>query len=399
MKKEYRLLMVLGAVTLLAACGKSNNSSKPTKPTSSKGGETSSVIENVSSSKEEAPHEHKFDGEGQIKTDPGCEKAGVMVYTCECGLQKTEPIPATGHKYGVTGKCTNKGCLENISGVDDFADVGGTLELQVADHKAYIEFETQCSVGYYFNEQSYELDAMDTTGDKRIIKGIHIYKENNLTVDLAPTFSNKAECFDGQDGTYYWEYWSEGCELEINTKYYVVFDIAESFTEKKVAITTMNVYAHDEGAPANVWFDTLDGTARYMNGCPNCDGEHQFMGYRKEEYIKIPDMKTIFLNEGMKIGDIKKVIKNKVGMGVELSFDSVYYMQDDTAVQMNDTSVIQNNVQFRMRMQFDLRKGFAFKYNDSMTGMQEGYGESSYTMWGTPTEETLKIDVPFMLSI
>ncbi len=383
MKKEYRLLMVLGAVTLLAACGKGNKPSKSSKP------ESSNAESSISS--EEIKHEHNFDVEGQVKLEPTCEKEGTIVYTCECGLQKTEPIPAKGHIYG--------GCLENISGTDDFTDVGGTLELEVADHKAYLQFETQCSVGYYFNEQSYMLNEMDTTGDKRIIKGIHIYKGDNLTTDIAPTFSTKAECFDCQDGTYYWEYWSEGCELEINTTYYVVFDIAESFTGKKVSITTLNVYAHDESVPDNIWFDTLDGTARYMNGCPNCDGQHQFMGYRKEEYVKIPDFKSVFLNEGMKIGDIKKVIKNKVGMGAELSFDSSYYMEGESPVEMTDNSIIQKNVQFHIRMQFNLRKGFAFKYNDTMTGMQEGYGDSSYSMWGSPTDDTLKIDVPFILSI
>ena len=44
--------------------------------------------------------EHTFD-EGKVTTEPTCTEAGVKTYTCMvCGYEKTEEIPAAGHKFG-----------------------------------------------------------------------------------------------------------------------------------------------------------------------------------------------------------------------------------------------------------------------------------------------------------
>ena len=44
--------------------------------------------------------EHTFD-EGKVTTEATCTEAGVKTYTCTvCGYEKTEEIPAAGHKFG-----------------------------------------------------------------------------------------------------------------------------------------------------------------------------------------------------------------------------------------------------------------------------------------------------------
>lgn len=59
-----------------------------------------------------ATGDHTWD-EGKVTKDSTCTEKGEMTYTCEvCGGTKTEPIPATDHKY--TGKVTKEPtCTEN----------------------------------------------------------------------------------------------------------------------------------------------------------------------------------------------------------------------------------------------------------------------------------------------
>ena len=51
--------------------------------------------------KENVPEDHQHDfGTGVITVQPTCKSAGSIRYTCECGIAKTEIVPATGHKFG-----------------------------------------------------------------------------------------------------------------------------------------------------------------------------------------------------------------------------------------------------------------------------------------------------------
>ena len=59
----------------------------------------------------ELPCAHQW-GDGEVTTEPTCEKAGIRTYTCSlCSKTKTETIAALGHNYE-DGYCTNSNCSQ-----------------------------------------------------------------------------------------------------------------------------------------------------------------------------------------------------------------------------------------------------------------------------------------------
>ncbi len=60
---------------------------------------------------------HDYD-EGEVTTAPTCVSTGVKTFTCECGKQKTDSVPATGeHVKNADGVCVNCGYTDTIETV------------------------------------------------------------------------------------------------------------------------------------------------------------------------------------------------------------------------------------------------------------------------------------------
>lgn len=122
MKKGFKVLcilsaIVMGATVCFTGCGKG----------------------------EVAEHDHVWNN-GEITTEPTCQKEGVKTYTCTvegCGQTKTEPVGKTAHNWDSgeetkapkcdaegekTYKCTNEGCkatkTEPIDKIDHVWDEG-----------------------------------------------------------------------------------------------------------------------------------------------------------------------------------------------------------------------------------------------------------------------------------
>ena len=86
--------------------------------------------------------EHSYD-EGVVKTNPGCETKGVMLFTCECGHSYEEDIDPTNHDYTETvvpSTCVVKGYTEHVCSKcgDSYKD----NEQALADH-TYVGVETK----------------------------------------------------------------------------------------------------------------------------------------------------------------------------------------------------------------------------------------------------------------
>ena len=63
---------------------------------------------------EVAEHDHVWNA-GEVTTEPTCMEDGVKTYTCGvCGKEETEVIPALGHQYGDKGEVTREpSCTED----------------------------------------------------------------------------------------------------------------------------------------------------------------------------------------------------------------------------------------------------------------------------------------------
>ena len=81
----------------------------------------------------DAGNTHQWNG-GEVTTEPGYGKEGVMTYTCtHCGETKTEAIPAL---QGKLGDVNNDGVIDGIDGgllLQHLADWDVEINLEVAD--------------------------------------------------------------------------------------------------------------------------------------------------------------------------------------------------------------------------------------------------------------------------
>ena len=91
-------------------------SSEPLQETSDtdSGTETEDPSVQTEEPASESPHVHDWDqAETVSRSEPTCELDGSVTLRCSCGEERTDPLPATGHSYSVTGEtsatCTSDG--------------------------------------------------------------------------------------------------------------------------------------------------------------------------------------------------------------------------------------------------------------------------------------------------
>ena len=88
---------------------------------------------------------HRWTEVGVIVTEPTCENAGVMKYTCmDCGKTKTEAISATGHQHTVeieekAATCTEPGHKAGTKCLDCNAILSGMEEIPAKGHTEVID--------------------------------------------------------------------------------------------------------------------------------------------------------------------------------------------------------------------------------------------------------------------
>ena len=88
---------------------------------------------------------HRWTEVGVIVTEPTCENAGVMKYTCmDCGQTKTEAISATGHQHTVAieekaATCTEPGHKAGTKCLDCNAILSGMEEIPAKGHTEVID--------------------------------------------------------------------------------------------------------------------------------------------------------------------------------------------------------------------------------------------------------------------
>ena len=88
---------------------------------------------------------HRWTEVGVIVTEPTCENAGVMKYTCmDCGETKTEAINATGHRHTVeieekAATCTEPGHKAGTKCLDCNAILSGMEEIPAKGHTEVID--------------------------------------------------------------------------------------------------------------------------------------------------------------------------------------------------------------------------------------------------------------------
>ena len=88
---------------------------------------------------------HRWTEVGVIVTEPTCENAGVMKYTCmDCGKTKTEAISATGHQHTVeieekAATCTEPGHKAGTKCLDCNAILSGMEEIPAKGHTEVVD--------------------------------------------------------------------------------------------------------------------------------------------------------------------------------------------------------------------------------------------------------------------
>lgn len=90
--KNKKLVFVLAATMLLAACG-------PKPATSESSGPEASANTSQATGDKSSAHKHSY-GEWKETKPATCTEKGEKERTCECGEKQTQDIPMTDHKYG-----------------------------------------------------------------------------------------------------------------------------------------------------------------------------------------------------------------------------------------------------------------------------------------------------------
>ena len=193
--------------------------------------------------------EHQF-GEGEIILAPTCTEEGAQCFVCVlCGERKTEPIPATGHSFRVTGNRLSCHCGETVN------DSG----LHTVEGKTY-----------------YTRDGILTTGWVQTEGEWYYFDESYAGISGRHSFGGTEYSFDNGLVQGFWQYDGAGY------RYYY----------------GPGFYAHSRNEPGNfIWATIAGGSYAFDN-----DG-HRFEGYG---LLRTPDGTAKlyeFTQEGLLVGE------------------------------------------------------------------------------------------------
>lgn len=160
-----------GEKKLTCSCGDTRTETIPAKGHNFVDGECTDCHE-----KDSGYHEHSYTE--VITKEPTCTEAGEKTYTCDCGDNYTEEIPAKGHHYGDDDRCTDCGELN-------------------PDHiHSYIEKVTKEPTCTEMGEKTYSCDCGDSYTEEIPAKGHH-YGDDDKCIDcgeLNPDHVHDEDC-------------------------------------------------------------------------------------------------------------------------------------------------------------------------------------------------------------
>ena len=122
---------------------------------------------------------HRWTEVGVIVTEPTCENAGVMKYTCmDCGKTKTEAISATGHQHTVeieekAATCTEPGHKAGTKCLDCNAILSGMEEIPAKGHTEVVRGKKPATL----TEDGYTGDTYCSICNAKLKTGEIIYHE------------------------------------------------------------------------------------------------------------------------------------------------------------------------------------------------------------------------------
>ena len=122
---------------------------------------------------------HRWTEVGVIVTEPTCENAGVMKYTCmDCGKTKTEAISATGHRNIVAieekaATCTEPGHKAGTKCLDCNAILSGMEEIPAKGHTEVVRDQKPATL----TEDGYTGDTYCSICNAKLKTGEIIYHE------------------------------------------------------------------------------------------------------------------------------------------------------------------------------------------------------------------------------